>query len=148
MSTIDETAPAASASSTESAVRPVWRVRALAVAIALAVNAVAWVVASVGGIALEVSYPDQPTAEVTIGMVLVSTLGGSALAWLARAVLDRIARRFAARIWIIGAAIVLAVSFVPVFSVEAATSTTVFLALLHVLLALVLFPVLGRRPAR
>lgn len=78
------------------AARPLWRSRAAVVVIAVAADAIAWMVATAGGVDLEVGLPGQAPREVTLVNVLVMTALFIALGWAARAVLDRIAKPRAA----------------------------------------------------
>lgn len=78
------------------AARPLWRSRAAVVVIAVAADAIAWMVATAGGVDLEVGLPGQAPREVTLVNVLVMTVLFSVLGWAARAVLDRIAKPRAA----------------------------------------------------
>lgn len=78
------------------AARPLWRSRAAVVVIAVAADAIAWMVATAGGVDFEVGLPGQAPREVTLVNVLVMTALFIALGWAARAVLDRIAKPRAA----------------------------------------------------
>lgn len=124
---------------------PVWRTRLLALGVTLAAALLAWVVADLAGVQLTANQPGQ--AAIPIGIVNVAAsvalFGGAG--WLARAILDRLAKRRAVLIWRIGAGAVFALEVFPVILAEATIGTKIFLAILHVLVAAILIPVLGRR---
>ncbi|MFG3339538.1 DUF6069 family protein [Glycomyces sp. NPDC048151] len=124
---------------------PVWRPRLLALGATLAAALVAWVVANAAGVDLNASQPGQdpvPIGPVNVAASVVVFGGGG---WLARAILDRFAKRRAVLVWRIGAGVVFALEVFPVVFTEATAGTKVFLAILHVLVAAILMPVLGRR---
>lgn len=127
------------------ALSPVWRTRLLALGVALAATLLAWGVARLAGVDLGVTQPGMEETQVGAVNVAFSVLLFGGLGWLARAILDRFARRRAVLIWRIGALVAFALEFVPVMMVEAATGTKVFLVVLHLIVAVILIPVLGRR---
>ena len=123
---------------------PVWRARLIALVAAGVGAALVSVIGSAVGAEM-VATPSgrEPTA---IGPVisLVMALFAGGLGWLARAVLDRFAPRRAVPVWLIGAAVVFLVEMFPPFFSDASTGTTVVLIVMHVVVAAILVPVLGR----
>lgn len=89
----------------------------------------------------------QPAGRIALPFAAAMTLVVSLLGWGTRALLDRFTRR-AARIWTVLAGVVLVISFLPVLTVGASGGTRAMLALMHLAVAAVLIPVLGRRDAR
>jgi hypothetical protein len=65
--------------------------------------------------------------------------------WLVRALLDRFAKTRAVLLWRVGAIVVFVLEFFPVILTEATTGTKIFLVILHLIVAAILIPVLGRR---
>jgi hypothetical protein len=124
---------------------PVWRVRLLALGITLAATLLASGVARIAGVDLGVAQPGQEETQIGPVNVAASVVIFGGLGWLARAILDRFARRRAALIWRIGAIAAFVLECFPVMMVEADTGTKVFLIVLHVIVAGILIPVLGKR---
>jgi hypothetical protein len=124
---------------------PAWRARLLALGVALAATLLAWVVANLAGVELRASQPGKDAVPIGLVNVAASVVLFGGLGWLARAILDRFAKRRAVLIWRIGAAAVFLLEVFPVVFTEATWGTKVFLAILHVIVAAVLIPVLGRR---
>lgn len=137
MSKLDEQASAKAA--------PVWRTRLLALGAALAAAALAWVVANAAGVDLTASQPGMDPVPIGVVNVAASVVIFGGLGWLARAVLDRFAKRRAVPIWRIGAGAVFALECLPVILTDATWGTKVFLAFLHLIVAAILIPVLGKR---
>ncbi|MDA1361133.1 DUF6069 family protein [Glycomyces luteolus] len=137
MSKIDEPAVKAPA--------PVWRTRLLALAVTMAAAVLAWVVAHAAGVELEASQPGGEAMPVGIVNVVMSVVLFGGLGWLARAILDRFAKHRAVLVWRIGAGVVFALEVLPIVLAEATLGMKVFLAVLHVIVAAILIPVLGRR---
>lgn len=124
---------------------PVWRTRLLALGVTLVAALLAWVVANLAGVELTASQPGQAAVPIGIVNVAASVVLFGGAGWSARAILDRFAKRRAVLIWRIGAGVVFALEVFPVVLTEATVGTKVFLAILHVLVAAILIPVLGRR---
>jgi hypothetical protein len=124
---------------------PAWRARLLALGVALAATLLAWVVADLAGVELRASQPGQDAVPIGLVNVAASVVLFGGLGWLARVILDRFAKRRAVLIWRIGAGAVFLLEAFPVILTEATVGTKVFLAILHVIVAVVLIPVLGRR---
>ncbi|GAA3792142.1 hypothetical protein GCM10022226_09140 [Sphaerisporangium flaviroseum] len=121
-----------------------WRVRAIAVAGAVAATSLLWLVARILGIDLWVDpHNGQPAGPVSLTAVLAFTLVFSLLGWGVLAALERFTRR-AHTIWTILALAMLAVSFVPLVYVEATPGTKIILTLMHLAVACVLVPLLRR----
>lgn len=124
---------------------PAWRARLLALGVALAATLLAWVVADLAGVELRASQPGQDAVPIGLVNVAASVVLFGGLGWLARVILDRFAKRRAVLVWRIGAGAVFLLEAFPVILTEATVGTKVFLAILHVIVAVVLIPVLGRR---
>ncbi|MFC3491074.1 DUF6069 family protein [Glycomyces rhizosphaerae] len=124
---------------------PVWRTRLLALGATLAAALLAWVVANLAGVDLTASQPGQEPVPIGIVNVAASVVLFGGAGWLARAILDRFAKRRAVLVWRIGAGVVFALEVFPVVFAEATIGTKIFLAILHVLVAAILIPVLGKR---
>ncbi|WP_329424901.1 DUF6069 family protein [Streptosporangium sp. NBC_01495] len=136
-------------SSTSSASPATTRPRAAALAVGGAVLATAllWAVAQILGIDLRVDPRNgQPPGVISLPFAAALTLVLSLLGWGTRALLDRLTRR-APVIWAVIAVLVLLVSFLPLFAVEATGGTKAILALMHLAVGAVLIPVFGRRTA-
>jgi hypothetical protein len=88
----------------------------------------------------------RPPQTIGLAFAAIVALAVSLLAWGVRATLDRLTGR-AAVVWTALAVTVLLVSFVPVYYVEASSGTKVALVSMHLAVAAVLVPVLGRRKA-
>ncbi len=124
---------------------PVWRVRLLALGIALAATLLARGVAQLAGVDLAVTQPGQGEIPIGAGNVAASVVIFGGAGWAVRALLDRFAKRRAVLIWRIGAGVVFVLDAFPVILADATVGTKVFLAILHVIVAAVLIPVLGRK---
>jgi hypothetical protein len=124
---------------------PVWRTRLIALAVTMVAAVLAWVVADLAGVQLTASQPGQDPVPIGILNVAMSVVVFGGAGWLARAVLDRFARKRAVLVWRIGAGVVFALEVFPVVLSEATVGTKLFLAVLHLLVAAILIPVLGRR---
>jgi hypothetical protein len=88
----------------------------------------------------------QPAGRIALPFAAGMTLVVSLLGWGARAVLGRFTRH-AARIWTGVAGTVLLLSFLPLLSVGASGGTKAALGLMHIAVAAILIPALGRRTA-
>ena len=120
------------------------RNRALAVLGAVVATALLWLIGEpLLGYDFVVTPPGQPAVDLGLGPVVFVTLIPSLAAWALLAVLERFTRR-ARLIWNIIAALVLLASFLPFTQAEMNTGSAVFLALMHLAVAAVLMPVLGR----
>ncbi|MFB7739495.1 DUF6069 family protein [Streptomyces sp. NPDC056112] len=121
------------------------RLHAYAVGGAVPATALLWAAAHSLGVELRVDPGDgRPSQVVGLPLIAGVTLVVALLASATRAVLDQLTNR-APAIWTGLAVIVLLVSFVPVLYVEASSSARVTLALMHLVVAAVLVPFLGRR---
>jgi hypothetical protein len=138
MSKLDEPAPVKAAA-------PVWRTRLLALGAALVATSLAWVVAYLAGVELTASQPGMDAVPIGVVNVAASVLLFGGLGWLARAVLDRFAKRRAVLVWRIGAGAVFVLEWFPVILTDATWGTKAFLAVLHLIVAAILIPVLGKR---
>jgi hypothetical protein len=138
MSKLDEQAPVKAAA-------PVWRIRLLALGAALVATSLAWVVAYLAGVELTASQPGMDAVPIGVVNVAASVLLFGGLGWLARAVLDRFAKRRAVLVWRIGAGAVFVLEWFPVILTDATWGTKAFLAVLHLIVAAILIPVLGKR---
>ncbi|WUH96303.1 DUF6069 family protein [Spirillospora sp. NBC_00431] len=147
--TIRNTAPAAAPAAASAAVRTgsVRRVRAAAVAGAVAASTVLYLAASAAGVDFLLTDPGKTEAYhlKAFDIVLVS-LVSALLGWAAMAALERFTRH-ARTIWSVLAGTVLVLSFVPIGIEEATASTRVLLTIIHLAVAVALLPLL-RRPAR
>ncbi len=129
-----------------SARSPWARSRPLAVAAAVGVTALVWVlVGPIAGVDLAVRSGSAGTAERQVGPieVLVTSLGISLAAWGLLAVLERRTRHGRAA-WTIVALVVLALSMAGPLTGGISTADKAGLAMLHVALAAVLVPLLPR----
>ncbi|MEU8204742.1 DUF6069 family protein [Streptosporangium sp. NPDC049046] len=121
------------------------RVAALAVGGAVGATALLWAVAQILNIDLRVDPRNgQPPGVIGLPFAATVTLVISVLGWGARALLDRLTRR-APVIWAMIAVVLVLVSFLPLFAVEATGGTRAILALMHLAVGAVLIPVFGRR---
>jgi hypothetical protein len=121
-----------------------WRVRAIAVAGAVVVTSLLWLVAQILGIDLWADpHHGQPAGAVSLTAVVAFTLVFTLLGWGVLAALERFTRR-ARTIWTILALAMLALSLVPLVYVEATTGTKAVLTLMHLAVAFILIPVLRR----
>jgi hypothetical protein len=126
---------------TSTAIRPVWRVGAVA-GIAASVVAVVFVLAaSAIDVPMTVGGEEIPALGF-VPLILVATAIGTALA----IVLDRRAQR-PARTFVVATLALTALSFVPDLTADASTATKVTLALSHVLVASIVIPALATRLA-
>jgi hypothetical protein len=124
------------------------RGRAIAVAAAVLAAVAVWLVAVAAGQDLVVKQPGREAVEVDVVPVLLFSLVPALLGWALLAALERFAAARALAVWTAAALVVLLVSFVPLFQVEAAGSTKATLALLHVVVAAVLVPGFRRTAVR
>jgi hypothetical protein len=121
------------------------RSRPVAVAGAVLATSLLWLLALVLGIDLTVDQRDgRPPMVVGLPMVAGFTLILSLLGWGVLAVLEHRAPRRAGLVWTVLAVAVLVLSFVPILGVGATTGAKVMLSLMHLAVAAVLVPVLGR----
>jgi hypothetical protein len=127
---------------------PSLRHHAYAVGGAVLATALLWAAAHSLGVELRVDPGDgRPTQVIGLPLIAGVTLVVALLASATRTGLDRLTKR-APTVWTGLAAIVLLVSFVPVLYVGAAGGTKATLALMHLSVAAVLVPILGRRNGR
>ncbi len=124
-----------------------WRTRVLAVAIAVVAALVVWLIAKpLIGIPLTIPMTDRDqTMEVGWRSVIVISLVASLSAWGLLAVLERLTSH-ARTAWTMIATAVLLLSFAgPLFAASAASAgTKMSFALMHVVVAAVLIPLLAR----
>jgi hypothetical protein len=121
------------------------RVGALTVGGTVLATALLWTAARILGIELRID-PRNGQAPGVLGLPFAATvtLVVGLLGWGTRALLDRFTRR-APLIWTVLAVLVLLGSFLPLLAVGATAAAKTILALMHVAVAVVLIPVLGRR---
>ncbi|NDU76518.1 hypothetical protein GWI34_28415 [Actinomadura sp. DSM 109109] len=120
------------------------RARALAVAGAVAAALAVWAVGEpLLGQDLVVRQEGQEPRDLGAAAIGVFALVPSLLGWALLAVLERVTR-LAARIWTAAALALLAVSFLPVISVQAPGGSKAVLALTHLAVGAVLIPVFWR----
>lgn len=110
----------------------------LTVAGATLAPVVPWLLAQATGTELEPIVNGEPF-PVTLPLVIVAALFASVVGWAALAVLRRRSDR-AAGIWTWLAIVALVGSLVPFPGLEAETAAKVYLALMHVAVAVVLIP--------
>jgi hypothetical protein len=121
------------------------RAGALAVGGAVLMTALLWTAAQILGIELRVDPRNgRPPGVISLPFAATLTLAVSAVGWGVRALLDRLIRR-ASVVWTVLAILMLLVSFLPLFAVEATDATKTILALMHLAVAAVLIPTIGRR---
>ncbi len=121
------------------------RAGALAVGTALVATTLLWTVAQIFDIEMRVDPGNgQPPQVVSLPLTAAVTLAVSLLAWGVRALLGRLTHR-AAAVWTVLAVIVLLASFLPLLGAEATGAAKAILTLMHVAVAAVLIPALGRR---
>jgi hypothetical protein len=121
------------------------RVGALAVGGAVLATALLWTAAQLLGIELRVDPRNgRPPGVISLPFAATLTFAVSAAGWGVRALLDRMVRR-ASRVWTVLAILVLLVSFLPLFAIEATGATKTILALMHAAVAAVLIPTIGRQ---
>ncbi|SEF49069.1 hypothetical protein SAMN04489712_101179 [Thermomonospora echinospora] len=123
-----------------------WRRRAQGVAVLGATLAavVVWLVAApLFGQDLVVQQPGREAIEVGFGAVVTFSLVPSLAGWALLFLLERLTAR-ARVIWTVIASAVLVLSFGPVLGVEAAGTTKLTLALLHLAVGAVLIPIFWR----
>lgn len=120
------------------------RVRATAVAGSVLTTTLLWLVARILDVDLDVDQRNgQPPMHVGLPMVVGLTLAVGLLGWGTLAVLERFLRH-AITIWTVIAVAVLALSFAPLVSADAAAGTKAVLSLMHLAVAAVLIPMLRR----
>ncbi|MFI1164467.1 DUF6069 family protein [Streptomyces sp. NPDC020801] len=124
---------------------PDLRRTAYAICGAVLATALLWAVADGMGVDLRVDPGNGlPTQTVGLPLVAGSTLFASLLAALTRKGLDRLTDR-ARTVWTRLAVTVLLVSLAPLTFVQASDGAKATLALMHLAIAAVLIPLLGRR---
>ena len=121
-----------------------WRAGALTVGGAVLATALLWTAARILAIELRID-PRNGRAPGVVGLPFAATvtLVVGLLGWGMRALLGRFTRR-APVVWTVLAVLVLLASFLPLFAVGATAAAKTILALMHVGVAVVLIPVLGR----
>ena len=120
------------------------RARALAVTGAVAAALAIWAVGEpLLGHDLVVQQEGQQPRDLGAAAIGVFALAPSLLGWALLAALERVTP-LAARIWTAAAMTLLAVSFLPIISVQASGGSKVVLALTHVAVGAALIPVFHR----
>ena len=117
------------------------RNRALAVVGAVVAAVLVWVVGEPWlGYDMIIKAEGQEPQDLGASAIVMFSLFFSLLGWALLALLERVTPR-ARLIWTVVALVFLAVSFFPLFTIEASGGTKVVLALAHVAVAAVLIPV-------
>ncbi|GAA1260378.1 hypothetical protein GCM10009609_24180 [Pseudonocardia aurantiaca] len=117
------------------------RNRTLAVVGAVVAAVLVWVVGEpLLGNDMIIKAEGQEPQDLGASAIIMFALFFSLLGWALLALLERVTPR-ARLIWTVVALVVLAVSFFPLFTIEASGGTKVVLALAHVAVAAVLIPV-------
>ncbi|MEU4553669.1 DUF6069 family protein [Micromonospora violae] len=132
-----------SAATVTSAPSPLRR-RALGIAAAVVAPLAIWAVGALAGVDYTVESPGQPATVIGAGAIAMIALGAALLGWATLALLERFAPRVARPVWISLAVVVTALSFVPVFSVEATGGAKLALGATHVAVAVALIALLPR----
>jgi hypothetical protein len=114
------------------------RTRALAAVSATAATSAVWGVMHAAGADFVISTSSS-RGTISLPVVVLVTLGFSAVGWAALALLERFTRS-AARIWTTLALVVTALSLVPIFLDSASGTTRAGLTLIHLAVAAVLIP--------
>ena len=118
-------------------------VRAASVAAAGLANGAIFVVCRAGGVEFTTTDATGEHPFPATGIVLVSVVFGL-LGWATLAGLERWTRR-PALIWSVLATVVVLLSMVPIALIDASAGTKAALAVIHVVVALALLPMLRRR---
>ncbi|WP_117210893.1 DUF6069 family protein [Allorhizocola rhizosphaerae] len=117
------------------------RNRAFAVVGAVVAAVLVWVVGEpLLGYDMIIKAEGQEPQDLGASAIVMFSLFFSLLGWALLALLERVAPR-ARLVWTVVALVFLAVSFFPLFTIEASGGTKVVLALAHVAVAAVLIPV-------
>ncbi|MET4783440.1 DUF6069 family protein [Glaciihabitans sp. UYNi722] len=122
------------------------RYRLLIVAVAVAAAIVVWIIASLAGAQLEVTSPLIGTLEITLPLVIGTSISIALAAWGVLALLERFTLN-ARMIWTIVAVAILVISVVSVAFLDTTIGGKVGLGFLHFAVGLPL-TVLLRRGAR
>ncbi|MEU8344182.1 hypothetical protein SAMN05443665_1001548 [Actinomadura meyerae] len=126
--------------------RSVRRVRATAVGAAVAANVALYLAASAAGTDFLLTDPGKDQSHhLIVPEIAAFTLLFALLGWGTMALLERFTRH-ARTVWSVLAAAVLALSFVPLGLEQASPATRAALAVIHIVVAVALLP-LVRRPA-
>ncbi len=113
--------------------------RAVAVAAAAVLSLLVWVV-SVTLLGYELMVPsDDGLSEVRLRAVIVTSLAAPLAGWAAIEVLERVTRH-ATIVWLIGAVVVLTVSFAPLLEDVMPSTTAVVFTIMRFVIAAVLIP--------
>ncbi|MGC4814359.1 DUF6069 family protein [Micromonospora sp. DT228] len=118
------------------------RRRALGVAAAVVAAVVIWAIGALAGVDFTVESPGQPATDIGAGEIVTVALGAALLGWAALALLERFAPRVARPVWISLAAVVTAVSLVPLLGVEATGGAKLILGATHLAVAIPLIALL------
>lgn len=124
--------------------------RGLAIVGAVAATLVTWVIADpLCGVTLDVQLgSDADIQHVNAGTVVGATLVAGLVAWALLALFERVAPARARRLWTIVVLIVLVVSLLGPLQGGVTGSATTSLAIMHLVAAAVLVPVLAKTAAR
>lgn len=127
------------------AVRARRRQRAQAVGVAVAASSALYLGARAAGTDFALTAPGttEPHPLILPEIVAFALVFGL-LGWSSLALLERLTRH-AKTVWSVLAATVLVASFIPVFVERATVDTRIMLCLIHVAVALALFPMLRHR---
>lgn len=130
------TSPPANDAPARTATRiPAWGLRLLTVAAAAVAGALVFLIGKPSD-GLTVDQGDGLT-ELTLGSFIGSSAGAALLGWVLLAVLERFAAARALKTWTIVAGVVLVLSLVTPFAVEAAAASRITLVLSHLAVGLV-----------
>jgi hypothetical protein len=118
------------------------RARAYAVGASAVATSAVWAVANATGVDFRLT-DSHSSVVISLSTVIGFTLFCAGLGWVALAVLERFTAR-ALRVWTGLAVAVLALSIVPIFLEQANAGTRIALMCIHLAVAAVLIPLLGR----
>ncbi|WP_168220989.1 DUF6069 family protein [Actinomadura sp. WMMA1423] len=141
-------ATTATGTRTPAAARSVRKTRAAAVAAAVAANTAVYLGAAAAGTDFLLTDPGKTEPHhMIVPEIAVFTLVFGLLGWGSMALLERFTRH-ARVVWSVLAGAVLALSFVPLGLEQASPATRAALAVIHVVVAVALLPLLRRPAAR
>ncbi|MET2717413.1 DUF6069 family protein [Streptomyces harbinensis] len=120
-----------------------WQPRAIGVAAAGVAAALIWIIANAAGADMSVVQGDADPTDVTAAMSIGFAVLAAAAGWGLLALLERFTAR-GLRTWTIVALVVLLVSFMPLFGIEADGGTTAALALMHLAVGAAVIPLFRR----
>lgn len=117
--------------------------RVIVIATAAVANGLAWLAGRHGHVGYVVQTP-LGSREITLSLVVVATMVSGLAGWAVFSLLERHTRN-TGRAWIALAALVLALSILPIFALRAQLDTKLALTALHCIAAAVLVPGLPQR---